>query len=279
MEEFIEYQRFSTLEDAVPLLDLLDRNQIPFKVDDSANRFSLSATTIDPLENKFIVQIRQVDKDTVNKLNQRIGESPENDHYMYSLSNNDIIDAVVNPEDWTKEEQTLAQEIFKQRNLKPTAEEIKSTRKEKIEMVKNEHLRQKNMIRGGASWFLWIAILSILNIIALIANQNLQFIAGLGINYVILGVINGIQVVTGQNIMLIGYALAFLVSGSFVLIWKKSKKGNKAVYLTGLIIYALDTVIFIFTKEWFTVGFHVFAFIILISGYDALLTRIRESKR
>lgn len=279
MEEFIEYQRFSTLKDATPLIDLLDVNQIPFKIDDSALRFDMAATSINPLESGIVIQVREIDKDKVDKLNQRSAETLVNDHYMYSLSDNDIIDAVVNPEDWTKEEHILAQDIFKQRNLKPTAELIKSSRKEKIETAKKEQLKQKNIISGGASWFLWIGILSALNIIAIIAHQNLHFVVGLGINYAILGILDGIRRATGLNLILIGYVLTFLVSGLFIFIWQKSKKEKKAIYLTGLIIYGLDTVIFIFTREWFSLGFHVFAFIMLLAGYDALLTRIKETKQ
>lgn len=275
MDEFIEYQRFSTIDEATPLIDLLDINQVPFKIDDSAMRFDMSATSINPLERGIVIQVREIDKDKVDRLNQRSTEIPVNDHYMYSLSDNDIIDAVVNPEDWTKEEHILAQEIFKQRNLKPTAETIKSSRKEKIETVEKEELKQKSLILGGASWFLWIGILSTLNLIALIIHQNLQFIAGLGINYFILGMMDGIRRATGVNLILLGYALTFIVSGLFIFIWKKSKQENKAIYLTGLIIYGLDTIIFVFTKEWFSLGFHVFALLMLGNGYNALIAKKR----
>jgi len=277
MEEFIEYQRFSSLEEAAVLLDLLDVNQIPFKIDDSATRFDMTATSTNPLDSGIVIQVREIDKDKVDKLNQCSPETPENDHYMYSLSDNDIIDAVVNPDDWTNEEHILAKEIFKQRNLKPTAEIIKSSRKEKIETEKKEQLEQKRLILGGTSWFLWIGILSALNLIALIIHQNLQFIAGLGINYLILGMMEGIRRVTGVNLILLGYTLTFLVSGLFIFIWKKSKQENKSIYLTGLIIYGLDTIIFVFTKEWFSLGFHVFALLMLGNGYNALIAKKRET--
>ena len=275
MDEFIEYQRFSTLDEATPLIDLLDINQIPFKIDDSAMRFVMSATSINPLESGIVIQVREIDRDKIERLNQRSTEIPVNDHYMYSLSDNDIIDAIVNPEDWTKEEHVLAQVIFKQRNLKPTAETIKSSRKEKIETVKKEELKQKSLILGGTSWFLWIGILSALNLIAIIIHQNLQFIAGLGINYFILGMMDGIRRTTGINLIVLGYVLTFLVSGLFIFIWKKSKQENKAIYLTGLIIYGLDTIIFVFTKEWFSLGFHIFALLMLGNGYNALIAKKR----
>lgn len=103
-------------------------------MEDLTSRFDLDATNYNPLENVAIVKIREDDKEKVDKLNYIVTESsPKNNHYMYSLSDNDIIDVVVNPEGWTKEEHILAKEIFKQRNLKANVELIKSTRVERIE--------------------------------------------------------------------------------------------------------------------------------------------------
>lgn len=280
MSEFIEYQRFATLDDATILIDVLNANHIPFKIDDSATRFDMSAKTINPLEEGIVIQVRASDKIRVDQINSMTTETSSiNDHYMYTLSDNDIIDAVVNPEDWTKEEHILAKEISKQRNLKLTAELIKSLRKKKDEVITSDETKQKNIIKNSASWFLWIAILSACNIIALIFNQNLQFLGGLGINYAILGVMDGIRKVSGVDLMPLGFFLTFVVSGLFLWIWTKSKKENQKVFLTGLIIYGIDTVLFVFTKEWFNLAFHIFAFWLLFAGYRTLLTKKKNGNK
>ena len=273
MDEFIEYQRFATLDNASFLIDLLDANQIPFKIDDSATRFDMTATMINPIEGGIVIQVRQADKERVDQINFKTTETASiNDHYMYSLSDNDIIDAIVNPDGWSEEEQTLAKEISKQRNLKPTAKLIKSLRKDKEAVNISDETKQRNSITNGVSWFLWIAILSSCNTIALIFHQNLHFVVGLGINYVLLGIMEGIQRASGANLIPIGFVLTFVISGLFLWIWTKSKKENQKIYLTGLIIYGIDTIIFIFTKEWFSIAFHLFAFWVLFVGYRALLT-------
>ena len=280
MDEFIEYQRFATLNDTSFLIDLLDANQIPFKIDDSATRFDLAATTINPLEGGIVLQIRLSDKERVDQINFKTTETSSiNDHYLYSLSDNDIIDVVVNPDDWTEEELILAKEISKQRNLKPTAELIKSLRKDKNTDKSNEQTKQSKLISGGISWFLWIGIISALNIIAVIFRQNINFVSGLGINYWILGIMDGIRRATGIDLMSLGYVLSFLVSGLFIWIWRKSKQQNKNYYLTGLIIYGLDTLFFLFLKQWYGLGFHVLALLGLYSGYKALLTSISDLKQ
>jgi hypothetical protein len=280
MDEFIEYQRFTTLDDATFLIDLLDANQIPFKIDDSATRFDLAATTINPLEKGIVLQIRQSDKERVDQINFKTTETSSiNDHYMYSLSDNDIIDAVVNSDGWTEEEQILAKEISKQRNLKPTAELIKSLRKDKNPDISDEQTKQSKLISGGTSWFLWIGIISALNIIAVIFRQNVNFVSGLGINYVILGITDGLNRALGIDLMLLGYVLSFLVCGLFILIWRKSKQQNKNYYLTGLIIYGIDTLFFLYPIQWYSLGFHVLALFGLYSGYKALLTSISDLKK
>jgi len=280
MDEFIEYQRFATLDDASFLIDLLDANQIPFKIDDSATRFDLAATTINPLEGGIVLQIRQSNKERVDQINFKTTETSSiNDHYMYSLSDNDIIDVVVNPDGWTEEELILAKEISKQRNLKPTAELIKSLRKDKEVVNTIDETRQNNIIKNSSSWFLWIAILSSCNIIAFIFHQNLHFIAGLGINYAILGIMDGIRRASGINLMPLGFFLTFVFSGLFLWIWTKSKKENQKIFLTGLIIYGIDTILFIYSKEWFSVAFHIFVFWLLFVGYRTLLTKKKNENK
>ena len=280
MNDFTEYLRFATLDDASFLIDLLDANQIPFKLDNSATRFDLTATTINPLKGAIVILVRQSDKERVDRINLKNSETTSiDDHYMYSLSDNDILDVIVNPEEWTEEEITLAKEISKQRNLQLTAELIKSLRKDKNSEKINEQTKQKNFISGGISWFLWIGILSTLNIIALIFRQNISFITGLGLNYGILGMMDGIRRATGTDLMPLGFCLAFLLSGFFIWIWRKSKQNNNNYYLGGLIIYGVDTLIFLFLKQWYALGFHVFAFSGMYYGYKALLTSKSELKK
>lgn len=72
MDEFIEYQRFTTLDDATFLIDLLDANQIPFKIDDSATRFDLAATTINPLKEGLFYKLDSQTKKEWTKLILRL---------------------------------------------------------------------------------------------------------------------------------------------------------------------------------------------------------------
>ncbi len=271
MDEIIEYKRFSGVEKARVFTDLLDVNYIWFSVDSPDNDAD------NAIEEGIGIQIRATDKDRVDELYKRIAEiSVTNDNYMYSLSDNDIIDAVVNPREWTSEEHLLAKEIMKQRKLLPTASSIKASRTEKNKDESNSKLKQDRLITGGASWFLLIGIISMLNVILFIARQDLQFVFGLGVNYIILGVADGIKKALGINAFPIAYVFNFLISAIFLFIWRKSKSENKTVYLIGLILYGLDSLTLILSQEWLNFGFHVFALLVLANGYSALLAKKRE---
>ena len=148
-----------------------------------------------------------------------------------------------------------------------------------IEINENEireKIKQDNIIKNGASWFLWIAVLSMLNITFILLKQNISFLVGLGMNYVILGVFHGIGIVEEIDLMAYGFAATYLFSAIYIWFWYKSKKENHKIYLAGIIIYVLDTLIIIFSKEWFSFAFHLFALWFLYVGYKTLLKKKKE---
>lgn len=224
------------------------------------------------------MQDRLSNMKNVDKMNVETTEaSSVEDNYMDSLSDIDIIDAIVNPEGWSEEDLVLAREISKQRDLKPTAELIQSLQKDKDAINKPKLAQQKALISGGTFWFLWIAFLTGMNLVLLIFNGNLHSVDGFGLaSYTILDGIDGVISITERNLVFLGIFLNLLMFGIFVWIWLKSRKQHQKAYLTGLIIYGTDTFIHLFAKEWFNVALHIFALLVLFAGYNALLNSKKE---
>jgi len=278
MKDFITYQTFSSLQEASNLIDLLNANQILFEIDDTTMRFDISAKEINPLETGVVIKINATDVEKANGLCNATTDLVS-DHYLYSFSDNDIMEIIANPEEWTNEEIELAKKISKQRNLQLTAEIVKSFRKEKITAQVNEKDKQEKIISGASSWFLWIAILSMINITLIAFGQNISFLLGLGVNYAILGAFNGAGIALETNLMLYGYIATYLFSALYIWIWSKSKKKSQKVYLAGLIIYGIDTLVFVLSKEWFSVAFHLFALWMLYAGYSTLLKYRKQTNK
>ena len=283
MAHLINYQTFPTLQDAAGLIELLEKHQIPYKIDDSSMRFGLLGND-NLLETGTVIKIQASDIEKLKEIDVNVPTEFTANHYLYTFSDNDIIDVVVNPEEWTDEEIELAREIAAQRNLQFTAEAVKSTRTRQEQMAakkeKKVDIEARDALRLGApAWFLWIAIFSIVNITAFAFGQHVNFLLGLGINFAVLGAFGAAGEELGRNLMLYAYVLAYLFSALFIWFWYKSKRGSRAVYFTGMIIYVIDTLLLVVARDWWSVGVHLFALLFLHFGYMALVEYKKAEKQ
>ncbi|MCL2131772.1 MAG: hypothetical protein FWH36_04890 [Lentimicrobiaceae bacterium] len=278
MRKYIDYQTFTDLQEAAHLIETLNANQIPFKIDaSSTTSFDVLPQNINPMTDGVVVKIRLADKKKADKicLENAENNSAEN-HYLFSFSDNDIIDVIVNPEEWTEEEVALAKKISKQRDLKPTAEQVKNLRKNTDKL--KEQVKKENRLQGHTAWFLCISILSIVNSILIISQQTVHFPIGLGINEILLGIMSGIQKITGTDLMGISFFLSLLMPALFFWIWLKSKEKNKNVYLAGIIIYGADALFMLWCKYWIGTAFHAFVLLGLCAGYRTLIADKKNSE-
>ena len=120
--------------------------------------------------------------------------------------------------------------------------------------------------KSGASWFYWIAGLSIINSAVALSGKGLGFIVGLGITQVIDAFARGFGSSTGIAIAIVLDALA---AGVFILFGLFAGKGHTWSFIVGMILYALDGAIFLIGGDWLGVGFHGFVLFCIFSGFKA----------
>ena len=135
-----------------------------------------------------------------------------------------------------------------------------------------EVFRAKQAIRIGANWFYWIAGLSLINTIVLVAGINREFVAGLVIlqNVNILALI----ITAGKpeiGIVLLLVALVFNVFavGIFIVFGYFANKRHQWSFILGMIVYALDMLMAIASLAYFSVVIHAVALIAIYSGLKA----------
>lgn len=116
-------------------------------------------------------------------------------------------------------------------------------------------------IRSGGSWFYWIAGLSLINSIAAFSGSGWRFIVGLGLTQIIDQAFRG----TSGVVLL----LDILAAGLFVLFGYFATKGHLWAFIVGMVLFALDGVIFLIARDWLGVGFHVFVLYCLFRGLTA----------
>jgi len=118
----------------------------------------------------------------------------------------------------------------------------------------------------GASWFFWIAALSVVNSIISMTGGSWHFIIGMGITRVV----DGIGSVIGSSGTVVAFVLNLFIAGIVVLFGVFARKGQKWAFLVGMVLYALDGVLLLFAADFFSAAFHAYALFSIFRGFKSL---------
>ena len=121
-------------------------------------------------------------------------------------------------------------------------------------------------VRGGASWFYWIGVLSLINTVLTLSSANFHFIFGLGVTQIadFLGKGNGAG----------GAAFALIVNGFiaafFAIFGFFGSKGQKWAFIVGMVFYALDAGLCLLASDILAAAFHGWALFRMFMGMKAI---------
>jgi hypothetical protein len=116
-------------------------------------------------------------------------------------------------------------------------------------------LQLHSQIKSGANWFYWIAGLSLVNTIAALSGTNWRFILGLMLTQVIDVVASELGSV-GKTA---GLVADLFLAGIFVVFGLFAGKAQKWAFITGMVVFALDTCLAVLGQDWFGIIFHAYA--------------------
>ena len=137
---------------------------------------------------------------------------------------------------------------------------------EKLHLEKMENtLRLERQLKSGANWFYWIAGLSIINTITYISGSDWSFINGLGITQII----DGIAYYFTGALQIGFFALDVLIALIFIYLGYRAGKSRKWAFIFGMVVYTLDALIFLYVKDFLSVGFHAMALFGIYNGLKA----------
>ncbi len=126
-----------------------------------------------------------------------------------------------------------------------------------------ERLALERQRRNGGQWFYWIAALSLINAGLAFAGQEWRFILGLGVTQVVQEMAKSGS--AGTKAGLAGVALIAV----FAFIGQRAIQGHHWAFILGMILFAVDGLIFLLIQDWVGVGFHAFALLMIGRGYAA----------
>lgn len=135
--------------------------------------------------------------------------------------------------------------------------------------VIEKKINLENQFKSGANWFYWIAALSLVNSAISLSGNQWSFIIGLGMTQIIDAIATGFA----EQIGILGKAIALcfdlMAAAIFIAFGFFARKRFAPAFIIGMIVYALDGLIFILAQDWLSIAFHVFALIGIFSGMKA----------
>jgi hypothetical protein len=128
-------------------------------------------------------------------------------------------------------------------------------------------------VKSGANWFFWIAGLSIVNTIIFRLGIELTFLIGLAGTVFVEGIgIALAEELPGSATLVMALALfaEILVAGIFVLFGILGRKGLRWAFIVGMVLYALDGVLWLVLGVYLPAGFHLLPLWFIFGGLRAL---------
>jgi hypothetical protein len=140
------------------------------------------------------------------------------------------------------------------------------------EKTQKEEFLAAQQLKAGANWFYWIAGLSVVNSAVALAGGQFYFVVGLGLNHLVNGIVlafsEGDPSQAHAFIKLIAFILDALIAGVVGLFGFFANKRQKWAFVTGMVVYALDGLLFLMVGDFLSIAFHAFA---LYSVYRGLV--------
>lgn len=122
-------------------------------------------------------------------------------------------------------------------------------------------------IKSGGNWFYWIAGLSLINTIVALVGLNWNFVIGLGIT---LFLDAGIKELGGFATFIL-LPINLIIVGVYVMFGYFACRRARWAFITGMILYGLDTLLVLVARDWLMIGFHVLALFGIGRGLQAAI--------
>jgi hypothetical protein len=125
--------------------------------------------------------------------------------------------------------------------------------------------------RAGARWFYWIAALSLVTSLVSLSGNQWGFILSLGVTQVIDALAAGLAEGVGNTAKIVALVLDLSIVGAFALAGYMAERRMGWVFAVGMGFYSLDTLLFVYVRDWLGIGFHLFALYCIFGGFRACL--------
>ena len=137
-ENLVLFRAFNDLDSLNEFSELLEQHQIPFKVDDSKQRFDVTFSNNDTTR-FYQIKIRVQDQERVqaiaNQLDLELIKSIPTDYYLFEFSEEELKDVIKKSYEWSDFDIKLATKLLADKGIVVSLEQIQLKKQEQIDLL------------------------------------------------------------------------------------------------------------------------------------------------
>lgn len=150
MDEYKLFKKYNNPEEASVLVELLKKNDIDYQLTTEKPTEDIIFAGNTLLE-ELQINIKEEDFEKATKLLEDIvevnAESLDKDYYLFEFSDNELLELLKKPDEWSLNDYHWAREILKQRGKEVEEETIEKWKKERLEnLSQTEKVTTKYLI-------------------------------------------------------------------------------------------------------------------------------------
>jgi len=151
-EEFLIFQKLNSESQAAEFGSLLSENKVEFLIENSSINFDPILSN-NEFGKEYCIRIKKNDFEKANDILREKAKTEINevqdDYYLLSYSNEELIDVIEKSDEWNKLDVELAHKLLKERGNEITTEQINEFRKQRVlELSKPEDGQNVYIIIG-----------------------------------------------------------------------------------------------------------------------------------
>ncbi len=138
MEQYEVFKSFYSEEEAATMLELLSDNNINAKIEKTRVIID-KLITGDDLDTSIHLKIKPADFQRASRVIDELIEKNiaaiEEDHYLYSFSNDELMETINKPDEWSNQDHILAKKILADRGVSFSENEINAKKAERLAAI------------------------------------------------------------------------------------------------------------------------------------------------
>ena len=152
MDELITLKTFNTYIEASGLVELLDKNGIPYFTmkTESTSDVVFAGNTLDE---ELQIKVKSENFEAAQKLLEELvevdAEKLEKDYYLFEFTDNELLEILQKPDEWSLNDYRWAQEILKQRGQEVAVEKLDQWKKERLELLSKPEIVTSSYLRNS----------------------------------------------------------------------------------------------------------------------------------